>query len=75
MNYKVGRNEKIVTELSIDSKTLFIITRSKDDVTYNIYGIDKDGNTNKLYKGDNPQILEDKVGYTKMCDKWRNSNG
>lgn len=72
--YKIGRGEKLIQSLCIDSKTVFIITKCQDDISYVIYSVDENGNTKRLSKGNNPTVLENKSGYLKMCEEWRKRN-
>ena len=71
--YKLSDKEKIMETLCVDSVPTFLITRCKDR-SYIIYKIDGDDTLTKLYKSDNPSILESKSGYIEMCERSRNEH-
>ena len=75
MNYKVSKNEKVLTILSIDSKPVFIISRNDINNTYFIYSIDENNQLKKEFKGDNPLKLEEKVKYHELCEKYFKNKG
>lgn len=67
MEYNIGKNEKLMTTYKIKDEIKFILTRNEVNSIYLIYSVEND-KVKKLYKGENPFILEDKIKLKEMCE-------